>query len=332
MKKARIILIVILAVALVTLVACGNDNGDNYVEPTDLPEEYELTSVGIIVNDVILTGVYAYTATGEIWPTHVPVAQVAWALDAEVTGAGLDTAVEGLIGTIFFELDSNEFMVNGETITLRHNSIRHNGNIYVPISFFSEAFGGSAFLEGGMVIINADPPSSPETSVQAPTGDSTATSPGGSTVATPGATPGDSATAAPGNTTPTSPGNIGSDHMDEQNNVEALIVNGRALEGVSAYTPAGGTRPTHVPLVSVALALGATEITSAGLETVVEGLSGRITVIVGSNEFMVNGETIITLQSSAIRHNNEVHVPISFFSEVVGGSASVDGDIVHISR
>jgi len=111
----------------------------------------------------------------------------------------------------------------------------------------------------------------------------------------------------------------------------AIIVNGAVLSGVYAHTVTGATSPTHVPLVSVAQALGATEITSAGLETAVEGLNGKITVMVDSNEFMVNGGTIITLQSNAIRHNNQVHVPISFFSEVVGGSVSVGGGRVYIN-
>jgi len=111
----------------------------------------------------------------------------------------------------------------------------------------------------------------------------------------------------------------------------AIIVNGAVLSGVYAHTAAGATSPTHVPLVSVAQALGATEITSAGLETAVEGLNGKITVMVDSNEFMVNGGTIITLQSNTIRHNNQVHVPISFFSEVVGGSVSVDEGRIYIN-
>jgi len=118
---------------------------------------------------------------------------------------------------------------------------------------------------------------------------------------------------------------------DNVNESVAIIVNGAVLSGVYAHTATGATSPTHVPLVSVAQALGATEITSAGLETAVEGLNGKITVMVDSREFMVNGGTIITLQSNAIRHNNQVHVPISFFSEVVGGSVSVDSGRVYIN-
>jgi len=143
-----------------------NDNGnvDDNAEPAVTPEETttpEETApnnanegVKIIVNGAVLSGVNAYPSTVGASPTHVPAAQVAWALGAEVTGAGLETAIEGLNGTIFFMVGSNEFDVNGETISLQHNTIQHNNVIYVPISFFSEAFGGSVTVNGNRIYIN----------------------------------------------------------------------------------------------------------------------------------------------------------------------------------
>jgi len=137
-----------------------NDNTEPTVtlEETTAPEETAPNnaneSVEIVVNGAVLSGVNAYPSTGGVSPTHVPAAQVAWALDAEVTGAGLDTAIEGLNGTIFFMVGSNEFDVNGETITLSHNTIQHNNVIYVPISFFSEAFGGSVSVDGNRIYIS----------------------------------------------------------------------------------------------------------------------------------------------------------------------------------
>ena len=141
-----------------------NDNVDDNAEPTVTPEETTTPeetapnnvneSIEIVVNGAVLSGVNAYPSTAGASPTHVPAAQVAWALGAEVTGAGLDTAIEGLNGTIFFMVGSNEFDVNGETITLPHNTIQHNNVIYVPISFFSEAFGGSVSVDGNRIYIN----------------------------------------------------------------------------------------------------------------------------------------------------------------------------------
>jgi len=52
--------------------------------------------------------------------------------------------------------------------------------------------------------------------------------------------------------------------------------------------------------------------------------------MIGSNEFAVSGETI-TLQFPSIRHNGETYVPIPFFREIFGGSASVNGALIHIS-
>jgi len=79
--------------------------GNNQVQPTEAPAPNNAANaplnVEIMVNGVLLADASAYTADGEIWPTHVSLAPVAWALGAEVTGAGLDVAVEGLSGTIF---------------------------------------------------------------------------------------------------------------------------------------------------------------------------------------------------------------------------------------
>jgi len=156
----------------------NNDNGnvDDNAEPTTISNESSTPveavtpnevntpqetvtnnvneNVAIVVNGAVLSGVYAHTATGATSPTHVPAAHVAWALGAEVTGAGLDTAIEGLNGTIFFTVGSNEFDVNGETITLQHNTIQHNNVIYVPLSFFSDAFGGSVSVDGNRIYIS----------------------------------------------------------------------------------------------------------------------------------------------------------------------------------
>ena len=170
MKKMKVVLILILAVALLALSACGNgggNEGDNgYQDPVTLPETlpeelgpddvHELTEVEIIVNGMPLTGVSALTADGDIWPTHVPLPEVAYAMGVTVTGAGEEIALEGLYGPIWFIVGSNDFTVNDEVVTLAWPSIREGGTVYVPITFFREVFGAGAFVDGGTVVINSE--------------------------------------------------------------------------------------------------------------------------------------------------------------------------------
>jgi len=180
MKKMKVVLILVLAIAVLALGACNSGNNGyedpvtppdttdpgyedpGYDEPITLPGDidpddvHELTGVEILVNGTPLVGVSALIIDDEIWPTHVPLAEVANALGVTVYGAGEEIGLEGLNGMINFIIGSEDFEVNGETVTLWHSSVRHNGEVYVPIAFFRDVFGGGAFVDGGMVVISSE--------------------------------------------------------------------------------------------------------------------------------------------------------------------------------
>jgi len=116
----------------------------------------------IIIDNGIGIDAELYTADDYIFPTHVPMIPVLelfyGALDNMVIHQS-DPAIvslNGWNGQISFTIDSDEFTVNGETITLPsgHGAIMVNEEIYVPILFFSEVFGlGNAFWSCGHVHI-----------------------------------------------------------------------------------------------------------------------------------------------------------------------------------
>lgn len=99
----------------------------------------------------------AFTLGEPGFPTHVPLMHVLAALEAPVRVEGNAVTVEGLNGTIVFEIGSNDFAVDGETITLELNSFRIDGTIYVPVPFFRVVFGmNNAYSLGDTVFIDND--------------------------------------------------------------------------------------------------------------------------------------------------------------------------------
>jgi len=91
-----------------------------------------------------------------IFPTHVPVEAVANAFGVQVSW-DRDTNIvtmEGLNGAVSFVIGSEDYVVNGETVTIQA-SLDFYGTVYVPIRFFSEVFGaGSAYSQHGQIFIN----------------------------------------------------------------------------------------------------------------------------------------------------------------------------------
>jgi|GEM_PF-1168909 len=90
--------------------------------------------------------------------------------------------------------------------------------------------------------------------------------------------------------------------------------------------------PTHVPLFLVAQALGAVvawiEDTN---EVTMNGLNGDITFEAGTNEFMVDNESVSLAESSAVIEG-AVYVPIIFFRDVYGAAGvAVQSGEVHIN-
>jgi len=116
----------------------------------------------IIIDNGIGIDAELYTADDYIYPTHVPMIPVLEIFYGALEGMVVRqsdppiVSLNGWNGPISFTGDSGEFTVDGETIILPsgHGAITVNGEIYVPILFFSEVFGlGNAFWSSGHVHI-----------------------------------------------------------------------------------------------------------------------------------------------------------------------------------
>jgi len=186
MKKFKKALPFALATVMLLLGACGTttntndyppaaDNPPNYEQPVTLPEDIDIdddidvdydTDVDadyvwptIFVNGEGLPGVGHRIVGDDIFPTHVPLFPIAAALGVEVYTEDMypmNVILEGLNGRIFFTIGSEEFSVDGETVTLNLPALEIDNEIYVPIPFFRDVFGGSAFSSAGEVHISAD--------------------------------------------------------------------------------------------------------------------------------------------------------------------------------
>jgi len=113
----------------------------------------------IVIDGEGLVGAHALFMDEEIdFQTHVELVPVAEALDSYVTWnqETNEVTMEGRIGSISFTVGSNDFTVNGETVTLHHPSVDFYGTLYVPILFFRDVFGmPSAFSFEGRIYINS---------------------------------------------------------------------------------------------------------------------------------------------------------------------------------
>ncbi|MCL2409466.1 MAG: copper amine oxidase N-terminal domain-containing protein [Oscillospiraceae bacterium] len=189
MKNLKKALLFALAAAMLLLTACGaaNTNDDqlpeenypNYEQPVTLPQDIDPDDVytdyepdldadfdpdyvwpTIFVNGEGLPGVDHIIIGDDIFPTHVPLVPVATALGVNsiytLDAYPLVVMLEGLNGDISFTVGSEDFTVNGETITLNQPSVAIDGVVYVPVVFFRDVFGGSAFSSGGEVHISAE--------------------------------------------------------------------------------------------------------------------------------------------------------------------------------
>jgi len=168
-------LALVLIAVVIALIGCSNPPAAP-VEP-NIPEEpqtqengqdvsaldeedffHPWTNYQVIVNGQPVMGGFYLIPPGEELPTHVTLLPVLAALEAGVNASyepsGMVT-VEGRKGEITFNTGSEDFTVNGETITLPYASFVNDGTIYVPLLFFREVFGvGSAFFEGGYIFID----------------------------------------------------------------------------------------------------------------------------------------------------------------------------------
>jgi len=111
-----------------------------------------------------------------------------------------------------------------------------------------------------------------------------------------------------------------------------IIIDGRKGLSANLHTPAGEDFPTHVPLVSVANALGADVSIAYSYppQVTLEGLRGNIGFTVGTNEFSVGNQTV-NLRHSSLLLDNDIYVPIPFFRDVFGmGQAMWMAGIVYL--
>jgi len=132
-------------------------------EAIELPDDWNHEDVDlhydIIIDGEGLVGAHALFLDEEMdHQTHVELVPVAAHLGATVVWNEDNTiAIEGLDRDITFTVGSNDFTVNGETITLFHGSVDFYGTVYVPVLFFQDVFGmGSAYAFEGRIYINTD--------------------------------------------------------------------------------------------------------------------------------------------------------------------------------
>ncbi|MCL2383559.1 MAG: copper amine oxidase N-terminal domain-containing protein [Oscillospiraceae bacterium] len=156
-------LVLLALVMLVAFTACGaqedeynNGNEGNGYEngEENLGGEMDWDRYPIIVNGVGITDETQMIGEDAIWPTHVPLVAVMEALEKSVEVDGDEVTVEGLNGEITFTVGSTDFEVDGERIVLPQSSVEVDGTIYVPLRFFRDVFGGSAYFSGGNVFVN----------------------------------------------------------------------------------------------------------------------------------------------------------------------------------
>ena len=151
--KRRVAITLLLTVILLAFSACGNAS-----PPTeqDIPEPG--AEVTVFVNGVAVPGAFPMSIDPEHpeTPTHIVLMEILHVLEAPVTVTDGVVTIEGLKGTITFEVDSEDYLVNGRVITLSNlPSFVNDGTIYVPIRFFRDVFGmNNAYFEGGTVQIN----------------------------------------------------------------------------------------------------------------------------------------------------------------------------------
>ena len=163
MKKARaVIALLSMAIILAVSAACG---GDSSSAQQGASEQADVEHVGVDAAEVFVNGVAvpgAFPVSIDLEnphaPTHVVLMEVLNVLGAPVNVVDGVVTIEGLRGTITFEIGSEDYVVNGEVVTLDNlPSFVVDGTIYVPIRFFRDVFGmNNAYFSGGTVSINND--------------------------------------------------------------------------------------------------------------------------------------------------------------------------------
>jgi len=129
-------------------------------EPT--PTETDWSNYPIIVNGVGITDNFATVGDDQIFPTHVPLEAVATALGAEAfvtVDDAQQVTLDGHKGRIVFMVGDDYVKLDGDQVVqLDAPTTNINGTIYVPLTFWRDAFGvPTANFQGGHIIINDAP-------------------------------------------------------------------------------------------------------------------------------------------------------------------------------
>ena len=156
MVIALLLMVIILALS----VACGSDSPAAEQGDIEQVENVAVERITVLVNGVEVPGAFPMSINLEhpYAPTHVVLMEILAVLGAPVNVADGVVTVEGLKGTIVFEIGSEDYVVSGEVVTLANlPSFVVDGTIYVPIRFFRDVFGmNNAYFSGGTVSINND--------------------------------------------------------------------------------------------------------------------------------------------------------------------------------
>jgi len=162
MKLKKLLPAALAMLLSLALIACGTayENGESTEQTTTQaydttwPETEILDFSPVFVNGENVAGAQILRDE-EYWPTHVTLMAV---LDVFGTAIAVEDGVvtmEGLNGEITFAVGSNEFDVDGETVTLDDESLEIHGTLYVPLAFFRDVFGAlSASVLSGEVNID----------------------------------------------------------------------------------------------------------------------------------------------------------------------------------
>jgi len=158
-KKTRTVIAILITMMIFALGACGNDSPSTETDPSAQADlQIQTVEATVFVNGVAVPGAFTMSNNPEFpdAPTHIVLMEILAALNAPVNVEDGVVTVEGLNGTITFEINSEDYTVNGEVITLTNlPSFEVDGTIYVPIRFFRDAFGmNNAYFSGGTVQIN----------------------------------------------------------------------------------------------------------------------------------------------------------------------------------
>ena len=161
-KSGAVITVLSMMIILAVSASCGNvspstEQGDSGQANG---ESVGVDGVVVFVNGVEVPGAFPMSINLEqpYAPTHVVLMEILAVLEAPVNVADGVVTVQGLRGTIIFEIGSEDFDVGGEVVTLANlPSFVDDGTIYVPIRFFRDVFGmNNAYFSGGTVQINND--------------------------------------------------------------------------------------------------------------------------------------------------------------------------------